>query len=205
MNPTPWATVAVVRSRSYLLAFIVVAALTVSTMGAMRWWSARSLAQLTPAGDVRWDGYRIEHVREGSMLSAYGALHCVRVFHGHSLVLDDEYPVYDPMIAGGPVGFFGGLNADDDDELELVLCAEGSVASYLEPDRATGGVASRPGRHASAQVRELCTAVGRSGSFPGSGCFFCCAFPAAVPVLIGLLTAAFRERREEKQRGRTPF
>ena len=187
-----WAIVAAVRSRSRLLVFFAGVALFVFTMGAMRWWSGHSLAQLTPVRDVRWEGYRIEHMREGSRLSPFGALHRVRVFHADTLVLDDHYVVYDPTIAGAPVGFFGGLNADDDDELELVHCAEGVVASYVEPDRATGGVVSRPGHRASTRVHELCTAVGRAGSFPGWGCFLGCAFPAAVPVFIGLLTAAFR-------------
>lgn len=193
-------------SRALLGVFLAVVLLIAFVWGGMHWWSAWALAQLTPVGDVRWDGYVIEHHwRWHSDLGSDGDFHQIRVLRDRSPVLDEIYYVRDNDLLAGPAGFFGGLNVDDDDDLELVFCQDGVIEYFLEPDPEAGGVRTQPGARASADARALCGTVDRAGSRPALGCVMCCAFPIAVPAFIGLLFFARRERREEQHTGRSTF
>lgn len=172
----------------------------------MRWWSDRALAQLTPVGDVRWDGYVIQHEwRWESDLASQGDLHHVRILRGDSQVMDEHVYVRESDFLVGPVGFFGGLDVDEDADLELVFCQDGVVEAIIEPDRIRDILARHPVGYATPRARELCATVEHAGSRPAFSCVVCCVTPFALPAFIAILILARRERREEDRTGRTTF
>lgn len=174
-------------------------------LGLMQWRSSQLLAQLTPIGDVRWEGYVIEHEWQPYEDTwSFGIVHDVRVGRGHPPSSLGPFYVLDHDFMAGPVGFFGGLNVDDDEELELVLCQDGVVDFFLEPSQARG-VVMQPGPDAAASAHELCAAVAREGERPKLTFVLGAALPVSAIALLAILTVARRERRAEEQRSRTTF
>lgn len=193
-------------SRVLLGVFIAVVLLVAVVLGGMHWWSAWALAQLTPVSDVRWEGYDIEHEeRPYANSESFGDVHQVHVRRDGALLRKVDVYVAEDGVAAGPLGFFSGLNADDDDELELVLCQDGVVDFFLDLDRTMALVVREPGQKATSNAHDLCASVARAGRRPALGCVGYAAIPIAVPALLALLILARRERREEERVGRTGF
>jgi hypothetical protein len=191
-----------VNSRILLVAFVGLVALAVAALGVMRWQGAQAFAEVTPVGEVRWDGYVIEHDQLTEEGESAPNLNHMRVSRDGALVSEWRVFVVDGASSETHAGFFGGLNADSDPELELVLCERGVVRSFAEPDRATGEVVTRDGSLAAPRVHEVCETSARAGRVT---CAACCAVPIAVPVFIALLIFARRERTKEARLGRTEF
>ena len=189
-------------SRILLGAFVTLIALAALSFGVARWRHAQAWAEVTPVGDVRWEGYVIEHDRLNEDGESVPNLNHMRVSRDGSLVMEWRVVVIGSSFMGMPIGFFGGLNADTDPELELVYCERGTVQSFVEPDRATDEVVTQDGRLATPHAQEVCAALARVGRF---GCAACCVIPLAIPVFITILLFARRERREEERLGRSSF
>lgn len=194
-------------SRSWLSVLVAAVLLVAGPLALMRWWGDRALAQVTPAGDVRWDGYVIRHEwrREAGFATAWGELHFVRIDRGNTQVLEQTFFVRENDFREGPMGFFGGLNVDDDAELELVHCQDGVVEAIVEPDRENDVLSPRASGKATSRAQELCESVHRAGLRPDFTCVVCCVVPLFVPAFIAVLIRARRERREEERVGRSTF
>ena len=183
------------RSRTLLLGLVIMDALIAGYLGLLRWRSDRAMAQLTPLSDVRWEGYVIEHESLPPGTREFQVGQRIRVSHGESRVFERDVWVGGEYFLAPTRGFVAGLDVDTDPDLELVVCRDGAIDSFFDPDAATGRVRTVSGPLAEQHARDLCDEVGWNRR-PGF-LVACCVFALSVPVLIWAQMRAQRERREE--------
>ena len=140
-----------------------------------------------------------------SDLASAGELHRVRISRSGRQLFDERAYVVHPDLGVGAAGFFAGLDADADPELELVHCNEGVVLSFFEPDAERMHVVTRQGRHASEYAREVCAAIGRAGRPPRIDCATCCGLPFVIAFLASVAVGILHAREARRRRALTEF